>query len=367
MRGLLLALAACRGATGAIVVGEYASLTGSEATFGQSTHEGVALAVKEANAAGGVRGRPIELHTVDTASKVSEAGTAVTRLVTADKAAAVIGEAASSRSIAGARVAQQFGVPMITPSSTNPQVTAVGDRIFRVCFIDSFQGAALARYAREQLGAGRVAILYDQAQPYSTGLRDSFGADFTRRGGTIVAAVAYTGGDADFAAQLTSIRGAGAQAVFIPGYYTEGAAIARQARQLGLTVPLLGADGWSSRELVALGGAAVEGAIYSDHYANDEARPEVQAFVAKFQAEYGQPPADVLAALGYDATRLLLDAMARADSVDGAALARALAATRDFPGITGRLTMDAQRNPVKSAVIVQIRDGRPHWVATIAP
>src|SRR5262249_43023386 len=161
------------------------------------------------------------------------------------------------------------------------------------------------------------------------------------------------------AAQLTAIRGASPEAVFIPGYYAEGAEIVIQARELGLTVPLLGSDGWSSQELVALGGAAVEGVTYSDHYANDEQRPEVQAFVAKSQAEYGQPPPDVLAALAYDATRLLADAMVRADSLSGDALARALAATKDFPGITGRLTMDAQRNPVKSAVIVQIRGGKP--------
>ena len=372
MRWLALTiLAACHGGAGTpaetILVGEYASLTGSEATFGQSTDQGIALAVKEVNAAGGVRGKKIELRTVDDASKVEEAGTAVTRLINSDHAVALLGEAASGRSIAGARVAQKFGVPMITPSSTNPQVTAIGDKIFRVCFVDSFQSSVLARYVRDQLGLERVAILYDQSQPYSKGLKTEFAAEVEKRGGKVVVEQAYTGGDQEVSAQLTTIREAKPEILFIPGYYTDGANIAIQARKLGITVPFLGADGWSSPQLVAIGGAAIEGATYSDHYANDEDRPEVKAFVAKFQAEYGKPPADVLAALGYDSARLLFDAMGRADSLAGDALARALAATRDFHGVTGVLTIDDKRNPQKSAVIVQIKDGKPHWVATVSP
>jgi branched-chain amino acid transport system substrate-binding protein len=364
--------AACHGGGGtagsdAIILGEYNSLTGSEATFGQSTHQGIALAVKELNAAGGIRGKKIDLRTVDTASKVEEAGTAVTRLITSDKAVAILGEAASGRSIAGARVAQKYGVPMITPSSTNPQVTAVGDHIFRVCFVDSFQGYVLARYARENLLADKVAVLYDQAQPYSKGLAADFTREFKSRGGQVAVEQAFTGGDQDFSAQLTTIRDAAPQALVLPTYYTEGASIAIQARKLGLTMPLLGSDGWSSPQLVAIGGAAIEGATYSDHYANDEARPEVQAFVTKFQGEYGQPPGDVLAALGYDAARVLFEAMRRSDSLAGDSLVRQLAATRDFPGVTGVLTMDEKRNPRKPVVIVQIRDGKPRWVATINP
>lgn len=363
------AAAACKSAapSDTILVGEFASLTGSEATFGQSTHQGIALAVKELNAAGGIGGKKIELRVVDDASKVDEAGTVVTRLVTSDKVVAILGEAASSRTIAGARVAQRYGVPLITPSSTNVQVTAVGDKIFRVCFIDSFQATVLARYIRENLKVTRVAVLYDQAQAYSKGLATELAAATKKRGGEIVSLQAYSGGDQDFSAQLTTIREAKPEVLFIPGYYTEGANIAIQARKLGLDVPLLGADGWSSPQLGVIGGAAIEGATYSDHYANDEARPEVQAFVTRFEGEYKQPPADVLAALGYDAARVLFDAMTRAGSTSGDAVAKALAATRDFHGVTGVLSMDAQRNPSKSAVIVQIRNGKPHWVATIAP
>jgi len=365
---LALAAAACKSApSDTILVGEFASLTGSEATFGQSSHQGIALAVKEVNAAGGIGGKKVELRVADDASKVDEAGTVVTRLITSDKVVAVLGEAASSRTIAGARVAQRYGVPLITPSSTNVQVTAVGDKIFRVCFIDSFQATVLARYIRDNLKATRVAVLYDQAQAYSKGLATALTAEVKKRGGEIVAQQAYSGGDQDFSAQLTTIREAKPEILFIPGYYTEGANIAIQARKIGLDVPLLGADGWSSPQLGVIGGAAIEGATYSDHYANDEARPEVQAFVSRFEAEYKQPPADVLAALGYDAARVLFDAMARAGSTNGDAIAKALAATREFHGVTGVLTMDAQRNPTKSAVIVQIRNGKPHWVATIAP
>jgi len=366
---LLAVAAACKSTppSDTILVGEFASLTGSEATFGQSTHQGIALAVNELNAAGGIGGKKVELRLVDDASKVDEAGTVVTRLITSDKVVAVLGEAASSRTIAGARVAQKYGVPLITPSSTNVQVTAIGDKIFRVCFIDSFQSTVLARYVRENLKLTKVAVLYDQTQAYSKGLATELAAEVKKRGGEIVSLQAYSGGDQDFSAQLTTIRESKPEILFIPGYYTEGANIAIQARKLGLDVPLLGADGWSSPQLGVIGGAAVEGATYSDHYANDEARPEVQAFVARFQAEYNQPPADVLAALGYDAARVLFQAMTRAGSTNGDAVAKALAATRDFHGVTGVLTMDAQRNPTKSAVIVQIRNGKPHWVATIAP
>jgi branched-chain amino acid transport system substrate-binding protein len=365
---LLVLLASCRGGgSDSILVGEYASLSGSEATFGQSTHQGIALAVKEANAAGGVRGKKIELRTLDTASRAEQAGTVVTRLVTDDKVVALLGEAASGRSIAGGRVAQHYGVPMITPSSTNPQVTAVGDKIFRVCFVDNFQGYALARFIREKLNLTRVAVLYDQAQPYSTGLKTALAAELGKRGGAYVAEQAYSGGDQDFSAQLTTIRDAKPEILFIPGYYTEAGNIALQARRLGITIPLLGGDGWSSRQLVAIGGDAVEGSYYTDHYANDEQRPEVQGFVKKYQAEYGQPPDDVLAALGYDSARLLLDAMARAPSLSGDALAQTIAGTRGFQGVTGVITMDAQRNPTKPIVVVQLRGGKPRWVATIEP
>lgn len=351
---------------GSILIGHYGSMTGSEATFGQSTDDGIRLAIEEFNAAGGLSGRPIELKTYDTQGKTQEAGTAVTRLITDDKVVAVLGEVASSLSIAGGRVAQQYGVPMITPSSTNPAVTQIGDMIFRVCFLDSFQGRAAAQFARDNLKATRAAILYDQGQAYSKGLKDFFIEAFVARGGTITSEQAYGGGDQDFSAQLTTIRATDPEVIYVPGYYTDAGNIALQVRKLGLKAPLLGGDGWDSTQLVAIGGSAIEGSYFTNHYSHQEKRPEVENFVKKYEAKFGQVP-DGLGALGYDAARLLFDAMGRANSLSGADLAAAIAATKEFPGVTGRITVDPNRDAQKSAVVVQIQGGVPVYVATVEP
>lgn len=350
-----------------IKVGHYASMTGSEATFGQSTDNGIRLAIKEINAAGGLNGRPIELITYDTKSDSKEAGNAVTRLVTQDKVAAVLGEVASSRSLAGGAVAQQYGVPMISPSSTNPRVTAGRTMVFRVCFIDPFQGYVVARFARENLKASKVAVLYDQSQAYSKGLRDEFIKHFESMGGAVVADQAYSGGDQDFSAQLTTIRAAGPEAIFVPGYYTEAGNIALQARRLGITAPLLGGDGWDSEQLAAIGKEAIEGCYYSNHYAPDQASEAVQNFVKKYQAEFGGQTPDGLAALGYDAANILFEAMKRSPSLKGADLAKAIAATTNFPAVTGTISLDKNRDARKAAVVVQMKGGKPVWVATIEP
>jgi len=352
--------------SGPILVGHFGSMTGSEATFGQSTDNGIRLAVKEQNAAGGVKGRMIEIKTYDDQGKSQEAGTAVTRLITDDKVAAVLGEVASSLSLAGGRVAQQYGVPMISPSSTNPQVTQIGDKIFRVCFLDPFQGWVEAKFARETLKANTAAILYDQAQAYSKGLAQYFKEAFVQMGGTITTEQAFTGGDQDFSAQLTTIRQTNPDVILVPGYYTDAGNVAIQVRKLGIKAPLLGGDGWDSTQLAAIGKDAIEGSYFSNHYSFQEKRPEVENFVSKYEAAHGQKP-DGLAALGYDAARLLFDAMGRAASLDGTALAKAIAETKDFPGVTGKITIDAERNAKKSAVIVQMKGGIPVYVTTIEP
>ena len=349
-----------------VVVGHYGSLTGAEATFGQSTARGIRLAVKDVNASGGIKGRRVELKSYDDRGISQEAGTAVTRLITSDKAIAILGENTSSLSLAGGRVAQQYGVPMISPSSTNPQVTALGDKIFRVCFLDPFQGWVQAKFARETLKASTAAILYDQGQAYSKGLAEYFKAAFEKLGGSVVTEQAYTGGDQDFSAQLTTIRQAAPDVLLVPGYYTDAGNIALQARKLGLATPLLGGDGWESPQLVAIGRDAVEGSYYSCHYAYQENRPEVVKFVQAYEAEYREKP-DSLGALGYDSARLLFDAMQRAPSWEGTALAKAIAETKDFVGVTGRITIDPERNAKKSAVIVQMKGGVPVAVATIEP
>jgi branched-chain amino acid transport system substrate-binding protein len=349
-----------------ILIGEYGSTTGSESTFGKSTDNGVQLAVEEKNAAGGVKGKKIEVKLYDTQGKTQEAGTAVTRLITQDRVVAVIGEVASSLSLAGGRVAQQYGVPMITPSSTNPAVTEIGDMISRVCFVDSFQGYVVAKFVREHLKLSKAALIYDQGQAYSKGLKDDFAREFQKMGGAITTEQAYGGGDGDYSAQLTSIRESKPDVVFLPGYYTDAANVVLQARKLGLKVPFLGGDGWDSEKLAQIGGKAIEGSYYSNHYAHEDPRPEVQNFVKKYKEKYGSVP-DGLAALGYDAAGVLFAAMERAPSLDGKTLATAINATADYPGVTGRITIDAQRNARKSAVVVQMKGGTPVYVATIDP
>lgn len=351
---------------GPIVVGHYGSMTGSEATFGQSTDHGVRLAISERNAKGGVKGRRIELVTLDDAGKSQEAGTAVTRLITEYHVRAVIGEVASSLSKAGGAVAQAYRVPMISPSSTNESVTLIGSMISRVCFVDGFQGYVVARFARDYLKARRVGVLYDQQQAYSKGLAKEFDKAFRALGGTITTRQAYTGGDVDLSAQLQSLKDTRPEAIFLPGYYTDAGNIARQARKLGITVPLLGGDGWDSDKLVEIGGDAMEGNYYSNHYSFEETRPAVQRFVAAYKAAYGSVP-DGLAALGYDAALVLFDAMERAKSLDGADLAQAIAETKDFPAVTGTITLDKNRNPMKSAVVLVVQHGKPTYAATIGP
>jgi branched-chain amino acid transport system substrate-binding protein len=367
----LLALASCTGGKGGgggdeIVIGEYGSLTGTTATFGQSTHNGVMLAAEQLNAAGGVLGKKVRVIVEDDQSKPEEAATAATKLINQDRVVALIGEVASSRSLAAAPIAQSNKVPMISPSSTNPKVTQVGDYIFRVCFIDPFQGLVMAKFTTNTLKLKKVAILYDVRNDYSVGLRNVFSEKFKEMGGEIVGEQSYGEGDADFRAQLTQLKSKGPEAIYLPGYYTEVGTIARQARDLGIRVPLLGADGWDSPKLFEIGGAAIEGAYLSNHNSMDDPNPRIQKFVADYKAKHGSVP-DALAALGYDAAIVLFDAMKRAGSAEGPKIREALAATKDFPGVTGTITIDKDRNPIKPAVVLQVKDGKFAYVETVAP
>ena len=349
---------------GNIIVGHFASMTGPQATFGISTDQAIRLAIKEKNEKGGIKGRKIELVTIDDAGKQSEASTAVTRLISDHKAVAILGEVASSLSMAGGGIAQKQKVPMISPSSTNPDVTDIGDYIFRVCFLDDFQGWVDAKFAKENLKATKAAILYDQAQAYSSGLADYFEKAFKEMGGTVVTKQAYTGGNLEISSQLQSIKGAGAEVVFLPGYYSDAGTILRKAKEAGITVPFLGGDGWDSEELPKIAGDAVNGHFFSNHYAPEEDRPEVKNFVEKYKKEYGKTP-DGLAALGYDAALVLFDAMERAPSLAGKDLRDAIAATKNFTGVTGTFSIDENRNALKSAVMVQYKDGKQTMAARV--
>jgi branched-chain amino acid transport system substrate-binding protein len=348
-----------------IVIGEYGSMTGSQATFGISTDDGVKLAVQQRNAAGGVNGKQIRVIPYDDEGKQAEAVTAVTRLIQEDHVTALIGEVASSLSLAGGQVAQRLGVPMISPSSTNPKVTMIGDMVSRVCFIDPFQGYVGASFAKNKLNFSTAAVLYDRSQAYSSGLRSDFKKAFTKLGGTVSAEEAYSSGDNDYSAQLTAIKNANPDFVYVPGYYTEVVNIARQARKLGLTVPMIGGDGWVSDDLKNAGDS-LNGCYFSDHYSKQDDRPQVKKFLQDFKAAYGQEP-DSMAALGYDAANLLFDAMTRAKSLDGKDLAAAINSTKNFQAVTGDITIDANRNAQKGAVIQQMKDGEYSFFARVEP
>jgi len=349
-----------------ILIGEYGSMTGSEATFGQSTHKGIQMAIDEVNTAGGINGKLIKLISLDDQGKPEEANAVVTRLITQNKVVAVLGEVASSRSLSAAPIAQQYKVPMITPSSTNPKVTEVGDYIFRVCFIDPFQGAVMAKFATEHLKIKKIAILRDVKSDYSVGLANFFADKLKELGGEIVADLSYQGGDMDFKAQLTEIKAKNPEAIFIPGYYTEVGLIARQASEINLKVPLLGGDGWDSSKLYEIGQNAINGNYFSNHYTSESTDPLVQDFIKNFQKNYNEIP-DGLAAMGYDAAKVLIAAIQKAPEPTAQAIRDEIAKTKDFAGVTGIITINEQRNAVKSAVVVQVDGKVNRYVTTINP
>jgi len=349
-----------------IKIGEFASLTGKEATFGQMSHHGTQLAVEEVNASGGVLGQKIELIYEDDQSKAGEPATVVKKLISRDRAVAVLGEVASSRSMEAAPICQLNKVPMISPSSTNVKLTEMGDYIFRVCFTDEFQGKLLANFAKRTLKAAKVAIMTDVKSDYSVGLSRDFKGPFTSAGGGIVAEQTYNGGDKDFKGQLTAIKAASPDAIIVTGYYTDVGLIVKQAKQLGITVPLFGGDGWESSKLIEIGGADVEGMYFSTHFSPEEKSAASENFVKKFQAKYREVP-DAMAALGYDSAMVLFEAIKRAGTTEGPKLRDAIAATRDHQGITGKITLDEKRNAPKAAVILTVKDGKFKFVETVTP
>ena len=353
--------------TGPLLVGTVGSLTGLEAHYGLETRNGAQLAIEEANAAGGIQGRLLVLRSYDSQGRPEEAANGMTRLANQDGAILVIGENASTNTLAMAPVAARAEVPMISPSSTNPRVTSEGGPYaFRVCFTDTFQGRLLAGYAREKMKLQRVGVLVDSKSDYSIGLARVFAERFGELGGT-VREESYARGDTDFRSQLTRLKSEKPDGLFIPGYYSDVGPMAKQARELGLRIPLLGADGWDSGgRLAEMAGEAVEGALYSTHFAPDNPGTQVQQFIARYQARYGHPP-DALGALGYDAARVGLEAMRRSGGVGGAALREQIARTRDFEGITGHITLGPDRNAVKPAIIVKLVHGQPVFAAEVSP
>jgi branched-chain amino acid transport system substrate-binding protein len=382
MLGLVLGFAGCNksgdskgnGGIGGptIKFGEFASLTGKEANFGTASHEGTLQAVEEINAAGGLLGKKIDLSTEDNLSKAGESATIVNKLISRDGVVAILGEVASSRSLEAAPICQEAHIPMISPSSTNPKVTETGDYVFRVCFIDPFQGTVMANFATKTLKVKSVAIFTDVKSDYSKGLAKFFKQGFTANGGKIVAELDYNGGDKDFKAELTAIKAANPEAIFVPGYYTDVALICIQAKQLGITAKMFGGDGWEGEELVTIGRDAVEGTYFSTHYAPEVATEKSKNFVAAYKNRWknsdGTPKIpNAMAALGYDSVMILADAIKRAGSTDGPKVREALAATKGFDGVTGTITINEKRDATKSAVILQVKDGKFHYLETVTP
>jgi branched-chain amino acid transport system substrate-binding protein len=349
-----------------IVIGHYASMTGKEAHFGQDTDKAIRMAAEELNAKGGVLKKEVKIVTVDTRGDSAEAANAVTRLIDVDKAVALLGEVASSLSLAGGRVAQRRKIPMISPSSTNPAVTEVGDYIFRVCFIDPFQGNVMAKFARDNLKLERVAIIKDVKNDYSIGLSDAFKKAYEGLGGKITIEQSYSAGDTDFSAQITAIKGGDAQAIYVPGYYSEVGAIARTAKRLGVDLPLLGGDGWDAPDLVKIGGDDINGCYFSNHFAPDVATENAKKFIADFEKQHKSKPTG-LAALGYDAANVLFKAIEKAGKLDSTAIRDEIAKTKDYEGVTGTITLNDKRDADKSAVVIKIDGGQFKYEATVKP
>lgn len=350
-----------------IKIGVYEPMTGAFAAGGQMTYEGVELAHEYKSE---VLGKPVEVVLVDNKSDKTEAATAMSRLIEAEKVVGVIGSYGSSLSMAGGEVAEKAGIPVVGCSPTNPLVTK-GKRFYtRVCFIDPFQGAVIAGYAYEDLGAKTVAIIQDVAQDFSIGVTAFFREKWIELTGdpkTIVALTSYQTGDSDFTAQLTHAIGKNPDAIVTTGYYGEVALLAMQARELGYDGPILGTDALDAPELVEIGGDAVEGVTFTTHYHPAGAiTPISKTFLELYEAKYGME-GNAFAALGWDAYMLLLDAIERAGSVDGDAIAEALYETSKFEGATGWITLDENGDAVKSAVIKTIKDGKSGFLGIVEP
>ena len=350
-----------------IKVGEFASLTGKEATFGTSAHEGTLLAVEQINAAGGVLGKKLELLTEDDQTKAGEPANAVNKLISKDGVIAILGEVASSRSLEAAPICQQNKIPMISPASTNPTVTQQGDYIFRVCFNDTFQGGALANFASSTIQAKKVAILTDVKSDYSKGLAKSFKEKYTSNGGKVGIELDFNGGDKDFKGQLTAIKSDAPDAIFLPGYYNDVALICIQAKQLGLNIPIFGGDGWESESLLTIGKDAMEGHYFSTHCSPDQGNPEMVNFVEAYKKRYNGKTPDAMAVLGYDSALVLADAIKRAGTTDSEKLRDAIAATKDFNGASGKFYLNENRDAVKALVFIQIKGGKFTYNASVNP
>lgn len=355
-----IALASCTGKSDTIKIGTIQPISGPVSAYGIQTRDAINLAFAEINAAGGVLGKKLVLVAEDDEANPEKTTTAFTKLSTKDKVPVIIGALTSKCSLAITELAQGKQVVMISPSSTNDTVTDAGDFIFRACYKDSFQGAVVAQYAFESLKAKSAAILFDNTNDYSKGLTTNFTEKFESLGGKVVATESYASGDTDFNAQLTKIKAAKPGVLLIPDYYNTVSLIAKQVRAQGLNIPMVGADGWD--EITNNAGDEVLNSFYSNHYSPDASDQDVQDFIAAYQAKYKVVP-NALAALGYDAAYMIAEAIAAAGSTDSTKIRDALAKT-DKKYVTGNIKFDENRNPVKSAVMLEVVKGADGKLAT---
>src|SRR3984893_10169603 len=347
-------------------IGEVNPITGAIGRYGTTCHQGIQLAIDQANSSGGALGKKIALLTEDNQSQAGQTSTIVRKFVTQDKVVAIIGDLTSSATLEGGPIAQAAKIPMVTPLATNPKVTEIGDYIFRVCFIDEFQGRVMARFALENLKAKKAALLTDTKQDYSVGLTGFFKETFVNGAGSVVRGQSYSSGDTDFRAQLTSIKAAGPDVVFLPGYYPEVGIILKQARQLGIIVPFIGCEAWDSPTLLQVAGKAADGCYFSNQFSADDPSAAVQEFTRVYREKFGNLP-DNVAALGYDAANVVLDAVKRAGSISPSAVRDAIAQTKDFAGVSGQITIDAQRNASKPAGSLAARAHQVQYFENINP
>ncbi|MHC1761943.1 MAG: ABC transporter substrate-binding protein [Negativicutes bacterium] len=355
-----------------IKIGANFELTGGVANFGKQTLNGIQMAVKEVNAAGGVLGgKKIVVVVADNKSEPAEATNAITKLITQDKVVAVLGPVTSTNVLATVQVAQDNKIPVLTATGTNEKITVDNGKVrpfaFRACFIDPFQGRVMANYASKTVKAKTAVIYVDSSSDYSKGLSQSFEATFAQNGGKILGKEAFLAKDQDFKATLTKIKAMNAEVIFIPAYYEEVGKIVKQARELGITIPMLGTDGWDDPKVVEIAGAAaLNNTFFSNHYSSQDKDPNVVKFVEAYKKEYNQEPS-ALAALGYDSGLMIIDAIKRAGAADPVKIKEALEQTKNLQVSTGILTIDSNHNPVKSAVVIEMKDGKQSFKEKVNP
>ncbi|MDQ0203993.1 ABC transporter substrate-binding protein [Pectinatus haikarae] len=360
------------GGSDTIKIGGDLELTGNNASYGTSTANGAQLAFDEINTAGGIDGKKIEFIKADNKSEPAEAANAITKLISSDKVSVILGACTSSNTMAITQIANDSKIPLVSSFSTNAKVTVSDDGkvnpyVYRVCFIDPFQGTVMGNFATNTLKVKKVAVYIDNSSDYSKGLAHFFEEGFTKNGGQIVAEEAYLQKDSDFKATLTKIAATNPDMIYVPGYYEEVGKIIKQARDLGITVPITGGDGWDSSKLVDIAGAdALNNTYFTNHYSVQNKTPEADKFITAYKDKYKQDP-DAAAVLGYDAATMIIDAIKRAGSADPEKINTALAATKDLQLVSGKITIDKDHNPVKQAVIIEFKDGKQTFKQAISP